>query len=366
MTSCRTRLFGSLVVGVIAVLAFPGSAFAADGAFDPTSFEFGNVVIGHSVSTTLTFTNTSGADVTATGIAIDDPSDFSLAAGPGTSCDTNPTIADQGTCAEQVVFDPASHGPKSATLTITFSDATTATAAITGSGVHPVLHITSTTLSPKAFYPLVRDGFRDFATYRFTLNEAASGTVQILNRNGKLTRSFPFTNRDHLSVAWGGANRFGSRVKPGFYRFRVTAHLPGRRAASGFLREQVKTGFRLRTTVGTKAKRGIDWSARSSKAYSLGGSCNWGRLPNAELLTTCLAAHASVTYRFVLPRGARVTLFTHVVTPGIAPCRHKLWSTSHTGRIHRATFTHGSVNGFSQCDIGGLGMRYRVTRKIRI
>jgi hypothetical protein len=366
MTSGRTRLLGSLLAGVVAFLAFPGPAFAADGTFDPTSFDFGDVVIGQSISTTLTFTNTSGSDVTVTGIAIDDPSDFGLAAGSGTSCDANPTIADQGTCAEQVVFDPASYGAKSATLTISFSDATTATAAIAGNGVHPVLHITSTSLSPRVFYPLVRDGYRDFATYRFTLNEAASGAVQIFNRRGTLTRSFPFTSRDHLSVAWGGANRFGSRVKPGFYRFRVRAHLPGRRATSGFLREQVKTGFRLRTTVGTKTKRGIDWSARSSGAYSLGGNCNWGRLPNAELLTTCLAAHASVTYRFVLPRGARVTRFTHVVRPGIAPCRHKLWSTSHSGRIHRATFAHGSVNGFSQCDIGGLSMRYQVTRKIRI
>jgi len=367
MTSGRTRLFGSLVVGVLAFLAFPGSAFAADGTFNPASFDFGDVLIGQSVSTTLTFTNTSGADVTVTGIAIDHPADFSVApASTGTSCDTDPTIPDGSTCAEQVVFDPASFGAKSATLTITFSDATTATAAITGNGVHPVLHITSTTLTPKVFYPLVRDGFRDFATYRFTLNEAASGAVQIFNNKGNLTRSFPFTNRDHFAVAWGGANRFGSRVKPGFYRFRVTAHLPGRHATSGFLREQVKTGFRLRTTVGTKTKRGIDWSARSWKAYSLGGNCNWGRLPNAELLSTCLAAHASVTYRFVLPRGAKVTLFTHVVRPGIAPCRHKVWTTGHTGRIHRATFTHGSVNGFSQCDIGGLSMRYRVTHKIRI
>jgi hypothetical protein len=366
MTSGRTRLLGSLVVGVIAFLAFPGSALAADGTFNPASIDFGDVLIGNATSTTLVFTNTSGADVTVTGISIDDPADFSVAAGSGTSCDTNPTIPDGSTCAEQVVFNPASFGAKSATLTITFSDATTATAAITGNGVHPVLHITSTTLTPQVFYPLVRDGFRDFATYRFTLNEAASGAVQIFNRKGKLTRSFPFTNRDHLAVAWGGANRFGGRVNPGFYRFRVTAHLPGRRATSGFLREQVKTGFRLRTTVGTKVKQGIGWSARSWKAYALGGSCNWGKLPNAELLSTCLVAHASITYRFVLPRGAKVTLFTHVVRAGITPCRHKVWTTSHTGRIHRATFTHGSLNDFSQCDIGKLSMRYRVTHKIRI
>lgn len=365
MSSGRRRLFASLA-GVIASLAFPGSALAADGTFTPPSFDFGDVVIGHSSATTLTFTNTSGADVTVTGIGIDDTTNYSLVAGAGTSCDSNPTIPDGSTCTEQVVFSPTSFGAKDATLTISFSDATIATAAISGGGVYPVLHITSTSLTPRVFYPLVRDGFRDFATYRFTLNEAASGSVQIFNGKGKLTRAFPFTNRDHLAVAWGGANRFGSRVKPGFYRFRVTAHLPGRRVTSGFLREEVKTGFRLRTTVGTKSKRGIDWSTRSWKAYALGGSCNWGRLPNAELLSTCLVAHASITYRFVLPRGAKVTLFTHHVTAGITPCRHKVWSTSHTGRIHRATFTHGSLNNFSQCDIGGLAMRYRVTRKIRI
>lgn len=366
MTSGRRRLFASLVVGAIAALAFPGAALAADGTFNPTSFDFGDVVIGQSISTTFTFTNTSGSDVTVTGIAVDDTTDFSVAAGSGTSCDSNPTIPDGSTCAEQAAFDPASFGAKNATLTLSFSDATTVTAAVTGNGVHPVLDITSTSLSPRAFYPLVRDGFRDFATYRFTLNEAASGSVQIFNRKGALTRSFPFTNRDHFAVAWGGRNRFGGKVKPGFYRFRVTAHLPGRQATSGFLRAQVKTGFRLSTTTGTKTKRGIDWVARNWNAFSLGGNCNWGRLPNAELLTTCLAAHASVTYRFVLPRGAKVTLFAHVVTAGIAPCRHKVWTTIHTGRIHQAVFTHGSVNGFSQCAIGGLTMKYKVTRKIRI
>jgi hypothetical protein len=366
MTTGRTRLLASLGAGVIALLAFPSAALAVDGTFAPPSFDFGSVVMGHPISTSFTFTNTSGADVTVTGVAVDDTTDFGISAGSGTSCDSNPTVPDTGTCAEQVTFNPASFGPKSATLTISFSDATTVTAAITGDGVFPVIHVTSTALSPKVFYPLVRDGFRDFADYRFTLNEAATGAVQIFNRNGALTRSFPFTNRDHLAVAWGGRNRFGGKVKPGFYRFRVTAHLPGRTVTSGFLREQVKTGFRIATTVGQKTKRGIDWSSRNSKGFTIGGNCNWGRLPNAELLTTCLFAHASVTYRFVLPRGAKVTLFAHHVTAGIEPCRHAAWSTTHAGRVHNATFTHGSLNGFSQCDIGGLTMKYRVTHKIRI
>ena len=130
-----------------------------------------NVLVNGTGQTTLTFTNTSGADVTITGISVDDTTDYSLSAGSGTSCDSNPTIADQGTCDEAISFNPASTGPKSGTVTISFSDATTATASVTGTGVLPAVQIQSTSLSPAVFYPLVRDGFRDFTDYSFTLNK---------------------------------------------------------------------------------------------------------------------------------------------------------------------------------------------------
>ena len=267
---------------------------------------------------------------------------------------------------EAISFNPASTGPKSGTVTISFSDATTATASVTGTGVLPAVQIQSTSLSPAVFYPLVRDGFRDFTDYSFTLNESASGAVQIYNHKGTLTRSYPFSNRDHFTIAWGGRNRLGEKVKTGRYRVRVLAHVTESSAASPFLKVRVATGFRTQTTLGSKSKLGIDWASRSSGAYSLGGNCNWGRLSGGALLTTCLFAHATVHYKFGLPRGAKVTSFTHPVVSGAARCLHKSWSTNHVGRIHHATFTHGNVNGFSQCAIGTLTMHYKVTRKIRI
>ncbi len=358
----------ALLLGLgILTLGWPAAAQAADGTISPDPFDFGTVVINQpTATTTLTFTNTSGADVTVTGVNIDN-SDFTLSAGStGTSCDTNPTVPDGTTCTEDVTFTPTSASPETATFTISFADASTATSAVSGTGVFPPIQVTNTSIRPSVFYPLVRDGFRDFTNYSFTLNEPASGAVQIFNHKGTLTRSFAFTNRDHLTVAWGGINRLGARVKPGIYRFRVTAHLPGRHVVSPFLQATVKTGFRLQTRLGSKSKLGQQWSSRGWKAFSFGGNCNWGRLTGGELLSTCLFAHANVNYTFALPRGAKVTSFSHRVTPGIAPCRRTAWTTSHVGRIHHATFTHGSINGFSQCDIGTLTMRYKVTKKIRI
>lgn len=361
----RKRVAMIVALGVMAILR-PAVALGADGTIAPDPQDFGSVVINESPTATLTFTNTSGSDVTLTGVSIDNPA-FALSAGTsGISCDTNPTVANGATCTEVVAFTPAVSGPQFGTFTISFSDATTVTSSVTGAGVVPPIHVVSTSLTPRVFYPLVRDGFRDFTNYSFALNESATGSVQIFNHKGTLTRSFPFTNRDHLTVAWGGVNHLGTRVKPGMYRIRVTAHLPGRMVTSPFLRAQVKTGFRTQTTVGSKSKLGRQWSSRGWSAFSIGGSCNWGTLSGGELLSTCLFAHANVGYTFALPRGAKVTAFRHRVVSGIEPCRHKVWTTSHVGRIHRATFTHGSANAFSQCDIGTVTMSYRVTRRIKI
>jgi hypothetical protein len=364
----RAGMLMVLVTLAGCALLLPATARADDGTITPNPVAFGTVTTNSSAQATITFTNTSGADVTVTGIVVDN-TDFALSATGTTSCDSNPTIPSSGTCTEDVTFTPTSVGAESGTITMSFSDTTTATATVTGTGTAPTpppVRITSRSLTPGFFYPLVRDGYRDFATYRVAFNEAASGQVRIFNHKGTLTRSYPFTNRTRFAVAWGGRNRLGEKVKPGSYRFQVVAHTATSSVKTGFLRVVVKTGFRTVTTRGSKSKLGIDWSSRSSGAYSFGGNCNWGRLSGGALLTTCLFAHATVNYTFRLPRGAKVTQFTHHVQSGIAPCRHKSWSTRHSGRVRHATFFHGSVNGFSQCSIGTLTMAWRVRRKVRI
>jgi hypothetical protein len=343
-------------------LVLPGVAQATTaGTVTPNPVAFGTVFVNSTTDKTVTIQNTGDVSETVT------ESTVGAAFGNAATCD-NVSLAPTETCPEQVSFSPTSTGTSSGTLTVVFTAADSSTASVdvplSGAAVYPAIHV-QTSLRPTFFYPLVRDGYRDWADYSFRLNENASGAIQIFNHNGVLTRSYPFTNRDHLAIAWGGRNRLGEKVKPGYYRFRVVAHLPGRKATSGFLRTQVKTGFRLIVTHGTKHKVGTQWASRSSGPYSLGGNCNWSAFLGS-LLTTCLFAHAQVNYTFSLPRGSKVTSFSHSVSAGAVPCRNAKWTTSHTGNVHHATFTHGSVNNFSQCQINSLTLNYKHTRRIRI
>lgn len=363
----RTLPWGLLLVcalGAIALIAPDVAKATTAGTVAPDPIGFGNVQLGTSASQDATITNTGDGDEIVS-ISVTGSADFSVTG----TCDGT-TVAASADCVEQVGYAPSTLSTATGMLKVIFTstgDSSTAEVDVplSGAGFWPALHVQSTSLKPGYFYPLVRDGYRDWATYSFRLNEAAGGVVQIFNHKGTLTRSYPFSNRDRYAVAWGGRNRLGEKVKPGYYRFRVVAHTHNRRIVSSFRRVQVKTGFRLVTTRGSKHKTGVGWSSRGWQSYQYGGNCNWGHY-SGSLITTCLIAHAHVTYTFELPRGAKVTAFSHSVSPGITPCRHTAWAISHTGRIRRATFTHGSLNGFSQCNIDGLSLSWKVTKRIRI
>ncbi len=351
-------------VSAISLIA-PASALAAtSGTVDPDPITIDNIEIGTTGSLQVTITNTGDANETVTS-NVTDPAHFS-ASGP---CDTA-TLTPTSTCTETIDFAPDRFGPASATLTVEFtnqSDATTADVMVpvNATAVHPPIHVQSTQLRPSFIYPLVRDGYRDFANYTFTLNEAASGRVQVVNTNGRVRQTFPFSNRSSMTVAWGGHASNGAKVKPGKYRFRVVAHLPGRNATSGYLHVDVRTGFKTVVKRGKKTKNGIDWSSRSTGADDVGGNCNWDHIQQS-LLTTCLFAHADIVYTFSVPRNAKITSFSHSVEAGVARCFNKSWKTTHSGGIYRATFHHGNPNNFSQCLVNHLAVSYRTSKRVRI
>jgi hypothetical protein len=349
----------------LAGLILPAVAQATTaGTVTPNPLAFGSVVVNSHHAITVTIKNTGDVNETVSEV-------LSVTGGFSSpmSCD-GVDLTPAATCTDEVDFDPSTTGAVSTDLNVTFtSDVDSSTenvdVPVTGTATLPAVRVTTTSLAPAIFYPLVRDGFRDFTTYRFTTSQAANGTVQLFNHKGTLTKSWSFSNRTQFAVAWGGRNRLGEKVKTGFYRFRVVAHAHGTTSTSGFRRVQVKTGFRLVISHGSKHKNGIAWSSRGWKAYQFGGNCNWLR-DLGGLLTTCLEAHATISYTFELPLGAKVTSFSHSVSAGITPCRHALWTTSHSERIHHAVFTHGSFNDFSQCTVNSLTMAWKVTRKIRI
>ena len=89
-------------------------------------------------------------------------------------------------------------------------------------------------------------------------------------------------------------------------------------------------------------------------ADSLGGNCDGtNRDGSGGLISTCVFAHASLGYSLTLPKGNTFTGISHSVSAGIQPCRNASWHITHKRgtRTWHATFTHGSVGGFSQCDV---------------
>jgi hypothetical protein len=329
----------------------------------PNPITLNNIQLGTTGSLQLTITNT-GTDDETVASSVDDAA-FSVSG----ACDTA-TLTPSTTCTETISFTPSMFGPAPATLTVEFTNQTDATTAVVqvpvnATAVYPRIRVQSTSLRPGFIYPLVRDGYRDFATYRFTLNEAANGKVQVVNHNGRVRQVFPFSNRSSLSVAWGGHAPNGAKVKPGTYRFRVVAQLPGRKVKSGYLHVSVRTGFKTVVRRGKKAKDGVDWNSRSTGADNVGGNCNWDHIQQS-LLTTCLFAHADVVYTFSIPRKAKITSFSHNVEAGVARCFNKSWKTTRSGGTLRATFHHGNPNNFSQCLVNHLSISYRVSQRVRI
>jgi hypothetical protein len=102
--------------------------------------------------------------------------------------------------------------------------------------------IASSQLVLRTFYPLVRDGYLDYTTYSFTLNEPGTGSVQVLDETGLVIRYWKFTDRSSLTVNWWGRTQAGTRAKTGYYRVRVKAHANGTSVTSPSFTAHLKSG----------------------------------------------------------------------------------------------------------------------------
>ena len=86
--------------------------------------------------------------------------------------------------------------------------------------------VTGSSLSPSVFFPLERDGHRDFAHFYFRTDARASDTVRVANRHGRVVRRASLGSmrgdRTHL-WKWDGRTGSGRKVNPGRYTIWVTA-----------------------------------------------------------------------------------------------------------------------------------------------
>jgi hypothetical protein len=277
---------------ICGTLLLPATAQATtSGSVTPNPVAFGNVTIGATATQGITITNT--GDVDATVAESLSQGVFGL-----TGTCSGVTLAAGASCEDSLSFNPSTAGTVTDTLSVvlTAADTTTATinVPISATGVYPPVRVLSTNLQPTTFYPLVRDGFRDFTAYSFTLNQPGSGTVRVVNRTGHVVRTFSFSSRSAWTVRWNGRNSSGQKVKTGYYRFRVSARAHGTRDRSGYRTVRVRTGYKISVTRGSQAKVGTRWKNRGWTPYIPGGNCNWGTLTGSQLLSTCLFARATV------------------------------------------------------------------------
>ncbi len=353
------------------LMVAPASAMAGTLTVDPTSYDFGTVPRGDTPGVWLTITNTGSNGETIGNVYLDGP-DFELSQN---SCSAH-DLAPAATCGVAVqVSSSAVLGQDGSTLTVDWTDDSdpnsitqathaTLTATVTPPPPPP-LQVVSTGLSRSSFYPLVQDGYQDRVSYSYRLNEAATGCVQLLSRTGRVVNRWRITSRKSGTVTWSGRTSDGRKVAPGTYRFRVRATANGRTVTSATHGVRVRTGYRIHIRRGTVAKSGVRSITRSSHADRLGGNCNWSGYMG-ELLSSCLFAHASVSYRLAVPAGATVTATTHRVGAGLMPCRGARWQVTHLRRGVALTFTHGSARGFSQCWVKAVSVSWRHRTRVRI
>jgi len=97
----------------------------------------------------------------------------------------------------------------------------------------PKLAVTSSALSTTRFSPRGRDGLPASVAYSFRLTDPGTDTVQVMNANGRVIRSWVLADSAQGSVRWGGRNTSGRRVPPGRYTIHVSARFLGHTIVGG-------------------------------------------------------------------------------------------------------------------------------------
>ena len=159
-----------------------------------------------------------------------------------------------------------------------------------------------------AFYPYP-DAYKDAFSPVFTLNEAATVTLQVRTGAGSIVRTITGSRAAaRTSITWNGRNAAGALVGAGTYYWTLTAQdAAGNRRATARYSVTVSSK-RLVTKTATLDKRG-------SQFYTAGGSndaCAWGSLSSSDfrpyglwLANACDPYYgleiAAGTYRFTLP-----------------------------------------------------------------
>ena len=88
------------------------------------------------------------------------------------------------------------------------------------------VNVTASRVSAETFFPLERDGHRDFAHFLFRTDARAIDTVRVTNHRGRVIRRISLGSLRGFRARewkWDGRNATGRKAPPGSYTIRVTA-----------------------------------------------------------------------------------------------------------------------------------------------
>ena len=142
---------------------------------------FGSVTQGSSSSPqTVTISNDGNASLSVTSIQLGgtNPTNFTLALGGSNPCpNLTPTIASGNNCTVTVVFNPLSSGAKSATLTISSNDPSSATSTVNLSGAGLALPLPKIGVAPN---PVAFGAITSGISSSMTITVANSGNANLI------------------------------------------------------------------------------------------------------------------------------------------------------------------------------------------
>lgn len=152
--------------------------------------------------------------------------------------------------------------------------------------------------SPLVFYPYVDDGYRDSTLVEWYLSRGAQARVRIRNAAGNVIRSSGWKSyrAGFRGWAWNGRKSSGRLVKPGTYKWEVTAQDPV--GTTRVARGTVTTATKTVTRTITKRRAG------ANGRYATGGACTIRTTHDDHADIDCGDGWGSVTFVFKLPAGA--------------------------------------------------------------
>lgn len=154
---------------------------------------------------------------------------------------------------------------------------------------------------PSAFYPLVKDGYKDKATISYRLNHRARADVMVINRAGRVvkraTKGSASADWAH-DFTWNGVMNNGKVAPAGRYKIVVEAT-----DAIGSS-DTVRTPVEVTTDTVTKTiKDSLRGAATSDRSKS--GNCR-NYVIGRELTLDCWAGnYAQATYAWKIPTNAK-------------------------------------------------------------